>query len=91
MYNVILLEKVQNDLKIIVGFISEDNPIFAIKTINSIMNTIDILETFPYVWKEISNNIRKLVESNYKYNIVYKIEWKNIYILSIFKYKNLFN
>jgi len=49
MYNVILLEKVQNDLKIIVGFISEDNPIFAIKTINSIMNTIDILETFPYV------------------------------------------
>jgi hypothetical protein len=52
------------------------------------MATINILEEFPYIWKEISNNIRKIVESNYKYNIVYKIYWNNIYILSVYKYQN---
>ncbi len=88
MLNVILLEKVKNDLQAIINFIWEDNPVYAIKTVDSIMNTIDILEKFPYVWKEISSNIRKIIESNYKYNIVYKIEWNNIYILSVYKYQN---
>jgi plasmid stabilization system protein ParE len=49
MHKVVLLEKVKKDFKTIISFISEDNPVYAINTIDSIMATINILEEFPYI------------------------------------------
>lgn len=88
MFNIVYTKKVKQDLESINDFISKDNPINSIKTINSIIKTIEILSDFPYIWKEVEQNIRELVESNYKYKIVYQVNNNNIIILSVYKYKN---
>ncbi len=88
MFKIVYSEKVKKDIKIISDFISLDNPIYAIHTVNSIMKTIDILERFPYVWKEIEWTLRELVENKYKYKIVYEIDSNIITIVSIYKYQS---
>ncbi len=87
MYKIIYSEKVKDDLTKIKDFIILDNPIYALKTINSIIKTINLLENFPYIWKELWDNLRELVENNYKYKIVYKIYINTITIISIYKYQ----
>jgi plasmid stabilization system protein ParE len=49
MYKIIYSEKVKDDLTKIKDFIILDNPIYALKTINSIIKTINLLENFPYI------------------------------------------
>jgi len=88
MFEIVYSRKVKNDLKLISNYISLDSPINSIKTVNSILKTIDMLEEFPYIWKEIEWNIRELVEKKYKYKIVYKIDVNFVIILSIYKYQN---
>lgn len=87
MYKIIYTEKVIKDLNNIKNYISEDNILYAIKTLNSVISTIDILESFPKIGVLKTKNIRFLLEKNYKYNIVYKIEKEYIYILGVYKYK----
>ena len=81
MYKLIFTKKVENDFIEITNFIAQDNPIYAIKT-------IDLLLIFPLVWKEIDEILREIVEPNYKYKIVYQINKNYIIILSVIKYKN---
>jgi len=88
MYKIVFTKKVENDFKLINNFIAQDNPIHAIKTINSIIKTMDLLLNFPFVWKSIWDNLREILETNYKYKIVYKIDNKIIIILSVYKYQN---
>jgi len=88
MFKIKYSKRVKNDLKVISDFISMDNPIYSIQIIYSITKTIDMLEDFPYIWKEIEKNIRELIESKYKYKIVYQIDNNTITILSVYKYKN---
>jgi hypothetical protein len=57
------------------------------KVIENIHLSIDYLETFPYLWKEIKNGNRELV-AKHKYRIVYKVIGEIVYIVSIFKYKD---
>jgi plasmid stabilization system protein ParE len=49
MLKIIFTKKVENDLKNISTFISDDNPINAIKTVKSIINTIDLISLYPYI------------------------------------------
>jgi len=49
MFNIVYTKKVKQDLESINDFISKDNPINSIKTINSIIKTIEILSDFPYI------------------------------------------
>lgn len=88
MFKITFSKKVKNDLINIKNYISEDNPIFALKTINSILKTIYFLEDFPFLWKELWDNLREIVEKNYKYKIVYIVENDSIKIISIYKYQN---
>lgn len=88
MFRIVYSKKVVNDLKWISMFISLDNPVYSIKTIASILKTIDLLNDFPFLWKEIDINLRELVENKYKYKIVYEIKNKKIIILSVCKFKN---
>jgi len=60
-FNIVYSEKVKNDFKSISSFIAEDNPIYAIKTIASIIKTIDMLIDFPYIWKIIDGDLRELI------------------------------
>ena len=88
MHKVIYTEKVKIDLIEIQDYISKDNLFYGFKVINSISNTIDLLETFPRLWIKMDDNNYSIVEKNYWYKIVYKIIKNNIYILWIFKFKN---
>lgn len=88
MFKIIYSEKVIKDLISIRDFISRDNPFYAIKTLNNFITTIEILKTFPKIWVLKTKNIRFLIEKNYKYNIVYRIQENNILILAIYKHKN---
>lgn len=88
MFRLVLSQKVKNDFINISDFISKDNPIYAIKTINSIIETIDLLLLFPFIWKDLGDDLREIVESKYKYKIVYKIDDNIITVLSVYKYQN---
>jgi len=88
MHKIIYTKRVQLNLIEIKNFISKDNPYYAIKVINNIESTIDILKNYPFIWKEVSDIHRLITEPKYKFKIVYRINWDIIYILSIFKYQN---
>ena len=88
MFRIEYSKKVIQDFESISSFISLDNPVYSIKTINSILNTIDLLKDFPYLWKEVDINLRELIEKKYKYKITYQIQENKIIILSTYKYKN---
>ncbi len=88
MYKIVFTKKVEDDFRLINNFIAQDNPIYAIKTIDSILKTMDLLLNFPFVWKLLWDDLREIVETNYKYKIVYKIDKKIITILSVYKYQN---
>lgn len=69
-------------------YIWNDNPFYANKVLNNIDETIDTILQFPYIWKQLNKKHRFVVEPQYRYKVVYKIEKEVIYIVSIFKYKN---
>lgn len=70
-------------------YIAEDNLFYAYEVLNKIDSSIDTILLFPFLWKEIEKDIRRIIEPKYKFKIVYTIRWNTIYIISIFKYKNL--
>ncbi len=91
MYKITYSEDTLYDLREIADYISLDNPFYAKKVITKIYKSIEFLETYPFIWKPRHDELRELVEPQYKFRIFYKVEDKNIYIISIFKYKNNWN
>ena len=89
MYKIVYSKDSIFDLKEISEFIALDNPFYSREVITKIYNSIELLEIFPYIWKERKDNIREIVEPNYKFRIFYKIDNKTIYIISIFKWKHI--
>ena len=75
----------------IYDYIAEDNNLYAIKVIESISNSIKNISIFPYLWTSLWI-VRKIVESKYKFVIVYEIDENKqiITIISIFQNKNNF-
>jgi plasmid stabilization system protein ParE len=88
MYNILYTPESEENLAEIFWYIQSDSKFYAAKVINSIKSTIDILKMFPFSWKNIDIKNNMIVESTYKYKIIYEIKWNTVYILSIFKYKN---
>ena len=88
MYKINYTKESKENLAEIFWYILEDDYFYAAKVISSIKNTIDILKLFPFSWKSIDENNNMIVESTYKYKIVYEVKKDCIYIISIFKYKN---
>ena len=74
MYNIFYTPKSEDNLIEIFWYISEDNKFHAAKVITSIKNTIGILKLFPYSWKVLFNDTRMIIDSHYKYKIVYKVD-----------------
>lgn len=91
MYKIVFSQKVLEDLIQIKEFIEKDNSVYSLKTINSILDTINLLNDFPFIWKVLWDNLREIIETDYKYKIVYKVENKLITILSIYKYQKNWN
>ena len=89
MYKIYYTRESEENLAEIFMYILEDNSFYAAKVINSIKSTIDILKLFPLSWKSIDKDNRMIVESNHKYKIVYKLKDDVVYIVAVFKYKNI--
>lgn len=89
MFKVKYTKSAENDLFEIYNYIAEDNDFIASKVIMKIKYTINILSVFPLSWKIIENNYRAIIESKHNYKIVYEFSKNTVYIISIFKYKNL--
>ena len=70
-------------------YIAKDNLFYANEVLNKIDSSIETILDFPFIWKEIENWLRIIIEPIYKYKIVYEVRKDIIYIVSIFKYKNL--
>jgi len=90
MFRIKLLDSAVEDLWDISSFISLDNPFQAKIVLENLSKSISYLSYFPFMWKEIKNWYRQIVEQNYKFKIIYKIQEETIYIISIFKYKTNF-
>ncbi len=91
MYKVEILPEAIEDILQIVNYIGEDNVYYANKVKSHIKKTILLLSSFPYLWIEIDNIHRKIIESKYRYKIVYRIENNYVYIVSVFREQNKWN
>lgn len=89
MYSIIFSKDSLKDFQEIFNYIFQDNPYYAKIVIDNIYSSIEMLKTFPFLWKEVKNNYREII-NEYKYRIVYKVSKNKIYIISIFKYKDNF-
>jgi len=57
MYKIKYLQKALDDLDEIYLYIANENPIAADKMISSILNTIDGLETFPFIGSAVADRV----------------------------------
>ena len=90
MYNVEFYNEAKIDYIEIWKYIAKDNLFHANEVLNKIDRSIDIICEFPFIWKNMWNNKRLIVEPTYRFKIVYEIKGSTIYIISLFKYQNLF-
>ncbi len=74
-------------------YISLDKPLVALEWTVKIQKSVDKLEKFPQIGREVPEiknaNIREIIEGNYR--IIYRIEAKLISILTIRHCKQLLN
>lgn len=89
MYKVKLLKIAINDLNNISDYIALDNPFQAKVVIENIWQSMTYLEMFPFLWKEIKNWFREIL-AKHKYRVVYKVNKNTVYIVSVFKYKDIY-
>ena len=82
MERIVWLTKANNDLIDIYNYISKDSIYYAMKTVNEIINKIEILRIFPYSGRILNDIVneeyRELIYKSYR--IIYKIKISTIYI-----------
>ena len=79
------------DIREIFNYIKIDNPYYAEKVIHTLITFINNnLSIFPNLWKDKWLGLREIIEPTFKYRIIYKIKWNDVFIVSIFKNKNLY-
>lgn len=88
MYKIRYLKVARLDIANIYSYIAIDNPVMALKVYENIKKLVWYLYDFPLIWTKLDNWLMKIVDSKYKYNIIYKINWDTIEIVTIFKNKN---
>jgi plasmid stabilization system protein ParE len=85
MYKIIFLDEASYDYIWIWEFIALDNLFYSKEVLDKIDKSIDILSDFPLIWKDLDWVYRQIVEPNYKFKIVYKIDNETIYIVAIYR------
>jgi len=88
MYKIKFLLKAREDISDIYRYIAKDNPIIALEVNDNIRKTIWYLLDFPFIWTKLDNWLMKIVDTKYKYNIIYIINSNTIEIVAIFKNKD---
>ena len=79
------LREANNDLFQIYNYINQDSIYYSIKTVNEILKLIEYLKISPYMGRKIpefnETNKRELIYKSYR--IMYKIEFKEVFIRRI--------
>lgn len=88
MYKIKFLLKAREDISDIYRYIAKDNPIIALEVNDNIRKTIWYLLDFSFIWTKLDNWLMKIVDTKYKYNIIYIINSNTIEIVAIFKNKD---
>lgn len=90
MRNIFYFPQAKNDLTEIKHFIAQDNNDMAVRVIETIFVFINNLSLFPLIGKELLEEmqLREIIEPTYKYRIIYEFDGEDIWIYSVFKYKN---
>lgn len=82
MERIVWLTKANNDLIDIYNYISKDSIYYPMKTVNEIINKVEILRIFPYSGRILNDIVneeyRELIYKSYR--IIYKIKISTIYI-----------
>ena len=79
------------DLNEIGEFIWSDNLFYAKKVTNEILQSVAILESFPFIGRKIEAQIHQLVNPKFKFKIVYRVEGEMILVLAIFREQENWN
>ena len=87
-YKVEFYRKAKIEYNEIWKYIAQDNLFYANEVLDHIDKSIVTICIFPLIWKDVWEWLRLIVEPKYKYNVVYRVIWEKIYIVSVFKYKN---
>jgi len=66
-------------------YIAQDNLFYANEVLNKIDKSIETILLYPSIWTKIDDIYRKIVEPNYKFKIIYKIKWDNVYIVWVYR------
>lgn len=83
--NVKIRKRAKRELKSIRNYISKDSIFYANKTVNEIIEKLQMLKCFPEIGKQIELDGKIVRQIIYKsYRIFYQVNSNNIYILSIF-------
>ncbi|MBW7954696.1 type II toxin-antitoxin system RelE/ParE family toxin [Candidatus Gracilibacteria bacterium] len=87
MYKIVYTKESENNMSDIFDYISEDNDFYAAKVLQNIKQTIDILKLFPSSGTIITQSVRIIVDTKYRYSIYYNFNGKEVVILYIGKYR----
>lgn len=87
MYKIKIQKRAINSITKTIKYISQDNIFYANQVQEYIYKSIKLLESFPFLWIQ-KDNYRVIIESNYKFKIVYKIEKDIICIVWIYREQN---
>lgn len=85
MYKVKVQKRAINSITNTVLYISEDNVFYANQVQEYIYKSIKLLESFPFLWADKWNWYRQIVESKYKFKIIYKIRHHTVYIVWVYR------
>ncbi|MDD2871621.1 MAG: type II toxin-antitoxin system RelE/ParE family toxin [Candidatus Gracilibacteria bacterium] len=85
MYKIVILPYARQNILEVVNYIAQDNLFYANKVQEYIKKSILLLSDFPYIGKELDLIYRQIVESKYKFKIVYKLENEIIYIVAVYR------
>ena len=88
---IIWTEKAVEKLEEYADYIALDKPIAAVKWAEKIQNSVNKLDEFPNIGREVPElkrpDIRELIEGEYR--IIYRLESNRIYILTVYHSKQL--
>lgn len=88
MYRIIYSQEAEDNFAQIYEYIAHDSILQASKVILHIKNTIEILKIFPLSWSLIQWDIHMIVDTKYRYKILYTFSWDTVTIFFVSKYKN---
>lgn len=89
MYKIIITDNWIQNIEFIKTYIWD----YSVIVLKKVFHTISHLSYFPNSWFDIWDWLFEIIDSKYKFKIIYKIDYnKNIiYVVSIFKWKPTWN